>query len=163
MSYPVSLAQLCTMPVIYCMNYRTMNYSLETGMALVTSYTYGRCYIIAVDQIHKFHNVPVPYPKIQHSEQKYAYFCSEWCIVGYGTGALWDLWDWCITWRQNNLTTTLPLISLCLVPSWARMHLKPSTRRLLPTISCVWSTSRSRLRHPHSTPTTLTSTGPGMP
>ena len=27
-----------------------------------------------------------------HSEQKYAHFCSEWSIVGYGTGAFWDLW-----------------------------------------------------------------------
>ena len=27
-----------------------------------------------------------------------AHFCSEWCIVGYGTGALWDLLDWSIDW-----------------------------------------------------------------
>ena len=33
---------------------------------------------------------------MHHSEQKYAHFCSEWCIVGYGAGALWDLWDWSI-------------------------------------------------------------------
>ena len=26
-------------------------------------------------------------------EQKCVHFCSEWCIVGYGTGASWDLWD----------------------------------------------------------------------
>ena len=38
------------------------------------------------------HNAPVPYPTMHHSEKKCAYFCSEWCIVGYGTGALWDLW-----------------------------------------------------------------------
>ena len=24
--------------------------------------------------------------------QKCAHFCSEWCIVWYGTGALWDVW-----------------------------------------------------------------------
>ena len=41
------------------------------------------------DQIHKSHNTPVPYPTMHHSEQKCAHFCSEWCIVGYGTGALW--------------------------------------------------------------------------
>ena len=29
---------------------------------------------------------------MHHSEQKCAHFCSEWCIVGYGTGALWNLW-----------------------------------------------------------------------
>ena len=27
---------------------------------------------------------------------KFAYFCSEWCIVGRETSALWDLWDWSI-------------------------------------------------------------------
>ena len=27
-----------------------------------------------------------------HSEQKCTHFCSEWCIVGYKTDALWDLW-----------------------------------------------------------------------
>ena len=47
----------------------------------------------AIDISHKSHNVPVPYPTIQHSEQKCAHCCSERCIVGYGTGALWDLWD----------------------------------------------------------------------
>ena len=39
--------------------------------------------------INKSHNTPVPYPTMDHSEQKYAHFCSEWCIVGYGAGALW--------------------------------------------------------------------------
>ena len=33
---------------------------------------------------------------MRHSEQKCAHFYSEWCIVVYGTGALWDLWDWSI-------------------------------------------------------------------
>ena len=26
-----------------------------------------------------------------HSEQKCAYFCCEWRVVGYGAGAFWDL------------------------------------------------------------------------
>ena len=46
--------------------------------------------------IHKSHNAPVPYPKILHSEQKCAHFCSEWSILGYETGAFWDLWNWSI-------------------------------------------------------------------
>ena len=46
---------------------------------------------IMKDQSHKSHNVSVPYPTIHHSEQKCAHFCSEWCIVGYGISALWDL------------------------------------------------------------------------
>ena len=45
------------------------------------------------DQYPKSHNEPVPYPTIHHSEQRCAHFCSEWCIVGYVTGVLWDLRD----------------------------------------------------------------------
>ena len=28
---------------------------------------------------------------MHHAKQKCAHFCSEWCIVVYETGALWDL------------------------------------------------------------------------
>ena len=51
---------------------------------------------LAIDLLHKFPNVPVPYPAMLHSEQKCVHFCSEWSIVGYGTGAFWDLWNWSI-------------------------------------------------------------------
>ena len=34
------------------------------------------------------------------SEQKYTHFCSDWSIMGYGIGALWDLWNWWI--RKKN-------------------------------------------------------------
>ena len=46
--------------------------------------------------IHRSQNAPVPYPTMLHPEQKCAHFCSEWSIVGYGTGAFWDLWNWSI-------------------------------------------------------------------
>ena len=46
----------------------------------------------AIDQAHKSQNAPVPHPTMRHSEQKCAHFCSECCIVGYGTSAFWDLW-----------------------------------------------------------------------
>ena len=49
-------------------------------------------YGLAIDHFHKSQNAPVPYPRIRHSEQKCAHFCSEWSILGYGTGAFWDLW-----------------------------------------------------------------------
>ena len=54
------------------------------------------------DLIHKSQNALVPYPTMIHSEQKCALFCSDWSIVGYGTGAFWDLWNWSI---QNHLHT----------------------------------------------------------
>ena len=40
-----------------------------------------------IDLIVKSQNAPVPYPTMLHSEQKCTHFCSEWSIVGYGTGA----------------------------------------------------------------------------
>ena len=43
-----------------------------------------------------------------HSEQKCAHFCSEWSIVGYGTGAFWDLWI------RSFLHTALPWLKLCI-------------------------------------------------
>ena len=49
---------------------------------------------------------------MHHSEQKCAHFCSEWCIVGYGTGALWDLWIWCIR-RHHACEQTL---------GWTRLY-----------------------------------------
>ena len=47
----------------------------------------------------------VPYPTKHHSEQKCAHFCFEWCIVGYGTGALCHLWDWSISSISSNIVT----------------------------------------------------------
>ena len=35
------------------------------------------------------------------------HYCSEWCIVGYETGALYDLWEWSIISH-----TTLKIISV---------------------------------------------------
>ena len=32
-------------------------------------------------------------PTMHNSKLKYAHFCSKWCIVGYGAGALWHLRD----------------------------------------------------------------------
>ena len=59
--------------------------------------------------IHKSRNTPVPYPTMLHSEQKCAHFCSEWSIVGYETGAFWDLWNWPIVlpMQQSHFTNGL--------------------------------------------------------
>ena len=46
-----------------------------------------------IEQFHKSHNAPVPYPQTQYSKQKCVHLGSEWCIMGYGISALWDLWD----------------------------------------------------------------------
>ena len=49
-----------------------------------------------VDLIYKSQNAPVSYPRMLHSEHKWAHFGSEWNIVGYGSGLFWDLWNWSI-------------------------------------------------------------------
>ena len=40
-----------------------------------------------------FQNALVPYPMMLHSEQNCAHFFAEWGIVGWGTGAFWELWN----------------------------------------------------------------------
>ena len=37
---------------------------------------------------------------------EYTHFYSEWCIVGYGTGALWDLWDWSVAINTTIIKLT---------------------------------------------------------
>ena len=54
----------------------------------------GNFCVSAIDRSHRSHSAIVPYPTMHQC----AHFCSEWCIVGYGTGALWDLWIWFIVW-----------------------------------------------------------------
>ena len=64
--------------------------------------------VATMNQIHKSQNGPVPQPTIHHSEQKYVHLCSEWCVVGCGIRAMWDLWDWSIA-RE---------VSKCLTSNW---------------------------------------------
>ena len=56
----------------------------QTGVKLLLKST---------DLSNKSQNAPAPYPTMLHSEQKCSHFCSEWSIVGYGTGAFWDMWN----------------------------------------------------------------------
>ena len=70
-------------------------------------------------------------------QKRNVHFCSEWCILGYGTGALWDLWimkihdrrsiSWCWmtfllldhgvliwqTWWRHQMETFSALLALC--------------------------------------------------
>ena len=72
--------------------------------------------VYSIDQFHKSQNAPVPYPTMPHSEQKCAHFCSEWCIVGYGTGAFWDLWIRSIDTTQSADPSTDARVSSA--PTW---------------------------------------------
>ena len=42
--------------------------------------------------------------------------CSEWCTVGYGTGAFCDLWDWYIPWCLS--VSLFPVTDLIVVTSY---------------------------------------------
>ena len=59
--------------------------------------------------IHKSHDASVPYPAMHHSEQKCAHFCSEWCIVGYETGASWG---WVSEWVSERASEVSEWVSL---------------------------------------------------
>ena len=61
------------------------------------------CDNIPIDLIHKSQTAPVLYPTMLHSEQKCTHFCSELSIVGYGTGAFWDLWNCSIIWSVTTV------------------------------------------------------------
>ena len=66
--------------------------------------------IYIIDLIHKSHNAPVPYPTMHHSGQKCTHFCFELCIMGYTTGAWWDLWDWLIAFAFHSFIWLYELI-----------------------------------------------------
>ena len=57
----------------------------------------SHCQRIHLENMGKIHlddksrNATVQYCAMLHSEQKFAYFWSEWSIVGYRTGAFWAL------------------------------------------------------------------------
>ena len=50
-----------------------------------------------IDPLHKSHNTPVQYPKIHHFVTEMCtcvhISVTKWCIVGYLSNALWDLWN----------------------------------------------------------------------
>ena len=54
--------------------------------------TFDTTYVKIIDLILKSQNGPDIYPTMRQSEQKWVHFSSEWSIMGYETGAIWDLW-----------------------------------------------------------------------
>ena len=52
---------------------------------------------VFIDQCHKSHNASVKYPTMHHLVTEMCTHVdislTKWCVVGYGNGALWDLWD----------------------------------------------------------------------
>ena len=67
-----------------------------------------------------------------HSEQKCAHFYSEWCVVGYETGALWDLWDWPILTSYKS-----GFLGINSGGSWIEVHLQISSEKCRPLGSAL--------------------------
>ena len=61
------------------------------------------CGMSKIDLVHKSRNASVQHPTMLPSEQKVAYFLSEWSIVGYRTGAFWDLCLFGTTYIEETL------------------------------------------------------------
>ena len=55
------------------------------------------CCTFSIDPDHKSHNVSDRYPTMHHLVTEMCTYVhisvTKWCIVGYGTGALWNLCD----------------------------------------------------------------------
>ena len=93
-TYPFSTTEAVNGKVISPTLYDGCNDISMLGLKLIhvckrdpwsyVSVTVTCLYMSIIDLILKSHNASVPYPRMQHSEQKCAHFCSEWCIVGYG-------------------------------------------------------------------------------
>ena len=84
---------------------------------------------------YKSHNASGKYPTVHHFVIEHMHHSvTTWCIVGYGTNALWDLW-WetdpiIMRTNKNSFITFLPVVVdlllscsasflLCLAESWA--------------------------------------------
>ena len=57
---------------------------------------------VQIDPTHKPHSAPVSYPTMHHFVTEMCTHVhisvTKWCIVGYGTGVLWDLCYRSVTW-----------------------------------------------------------------
>ena len=77
----LQIKQICPLLAIICQN--KSNNSIDE---------------LLIEQSHKYHNASVTYPKMHHSKQKCAHFCSEWCIVEYDRCIVGFVnWDWFLT------------------------------------------------------------------
>ena len=86
--------------VLVCMMYRSL-----TDFIGLNQYKYMHI-SWAIDLLHKCHNTAVLYPTIQHFVKEMCtrvhIFVTIWCIVGYLSNALWDLWDGSIVYLISH-------------------------------------------------------------
>ena len=100
------------------------------------------CSSWSIDQSHKFHNAPAPYPTVHYSERECAHLCSEWYTAECGTGAFSDLWIWYIT----SLTTTA-LVHAAAATTTATATATTATATATTTITIITTTTSSTTTH----------------
>ena len=100
------------------------------------------CSSWSIDQSHKFHNAPAPYPTVHYSERECAHLCSEWYTAECGTGAFSDLWIWSIT----SLTTTA-LVHAAAATTTATATATTATATATTTITIITTTTSSTTTH----------------
>ena len=65
----------------------------------------------------------IPYIPQYTIHKKCTHFCSEWCIVGFGIGTLWDMWDCSISMsffnpRSGGTVINLGIFSVGIINSY---------------------------------------------
>ena len=62
-----------------------------------------------IDLLHNYHDAPAPYPTMRHFVTEMCtcvhISVTKWCIVGYLSNALWDLWYRPIAFRFTDACT----------------------------------------------------------
>ena len=74
------------------------------------------CGLCLIDLLHKSHNAPVPYPTMPHFVTEMCTHVhisvTKWCIMGYLSNALWDLWDGSIECFERVLPFLLQIVNI---------------------------------------------------
>ena len=67
------------------------------------------------DPSHKSHDAPDKYPTMHHFVTEMCtgvhISVTKWCIMGYGTGALWDLWIWAVSHMNHSKSIVIDTIN----------------------------------------------------
>ena len=104
--------------ISHCLFYMIFMPSVSCVLWTIVESTYVHGPFV-VDQSHKSHNAPVPYPTMHHflTEMCTCVHISvtKWCIVGYLSDALWDLWDGSIiiNFGEHNVNFVTMTILIC--------------------------------------------------
>ena len=103
--YPLNSTRIPNVDVIARIRYNTnsnANIMVSGGIKQLPGHTTDHVCIIprdltAIGLSHKSQNTPVPYPGMHHFVTEMCtcvhISVTKWCIVGYFSDALWDLWN----------------------------------------------------------------------